>query len=175
MNFQPTEEQLERCDHMESFARSELNGSVNERDSFDPQLWQKCADECVLGLFVPEELGGSGLSTVSTVLALEALGYGCEDNGLTLSLNGQIWSVQEPLLKFGTNEQQRKYLPMLCRGEMLAAHGMTEAESGSDAFALKSTAIRDGDSYMLTGEKCLVGLAPVCDLVLVFASTNPAA
>jgi alkylation response protein AidB-like acyl-CoA dehydrogenase len=104
---------------------------------------------------------------------LEGLGYGCRDNGLTLGLNGQLWSVQEPLLMFGTEHQKQKYLAALCTGNMRAAHGMTELDSGSDAFSLTTRAEKTADGYVLNGEKHYIGMAPHADIALVFASTNP--
>jgi alkylation response protein AidB-like acyl-CoA dehydrogenase len=104
---------------------------------------------------------------------MEALGAGCRDNGITLGLNGQMWAVREPILRFGSEEQKRRYLPPLCAGEWFGAHGMTEAESGSDTFALQTTAVRDGDHYILSGTKIYLGLGPVCDVALVFAATDP--
>ena len=108
-----------------------------------------------------------------TVRMLEGIGYGCRDNALTLGLNGQMWSVQEPLLAFGNEEQKQRYLPALCSGALLAAHGMTEPESGSDAYSLGTTAKRVAGGYLLNGSKCFIGLAPVAGLALVFAKTDP--
>ncbi|MHC4910397.1 MAG: acyl-CoA dehydrogenase family protein, partial [Planctomycetota bacterium] len=118
--------------------------------------------------------GGCGLDIVTSVRMLEGIGYGCRDNGLTLGLNGQIWAVQEPILMFGSEEQKQRYLPRMCDGSLLAAHAMTEAESGSDAFSLKTTAERTEGGYILNGRKIYVGLAPVAGVSLVFANTNPA-
>ena len=84
-----------------------------------------------------------------------------------------MWSVQAPLLTFGSEEQKERFLPGMCRGELLAAHGMTEPETGSDAFQLKTTARKVEGGYRLDGHKWLVGLAPVCQFALVFATLNP--
>jgi alkylation response protein AidB-like acyl-CoA dehydrogenase len=106
---------------------------------------------------------------------MEALGKACRDNGLVFSLNAQMWAVELPLLRFGTEAQRRRWLPALCRGELVAAHAMTEPGSGSDAMALATRAVRDGDAYVLTGTKTFVTNGPVADLVLVFATVDPAA
>ncbi len=169
-------QQLQRYDDCVAFAQSELNHEVRERDlehRFDSQLWQKCANFGVFGWCMPEEYGGSGFDLETSILMLEGIGYGCRDNGLTLGLNGQIWSVQEPLLMFGTEQQKKKYLSGLCSGTLRAAHGMTELESGSDAFSLQSSAAKVSDGYLLNGEKHYVGMAPFADIALVFAKTNP--
>ena len=145
----------------------------NENAQFDRQLWNKCAEFGVLGWCMPKEYSGAGYSIEHTTHLLEAIGYGCRDNGLTLGLNGQVWSVQEPLLKFGTEHQKTKYLAGMCRGEIIAAHGMTEPESGSDAFSLQTTATAVDEGYVLNGQKIYIGLSPVAELLLIFAKTNP--
>lgn len=178
MDFSWSEQQNADYEASAEFAVQNLDADLKTRDregSFLPELWQKCCDFGVLGWCMPEVYGGSGLDVVSTIHRLEGIGYGCRDNALTLGLNGQIWSVQEPLLQFGTEEQKQRYLPRLCRGELLAAHGMTEPESGSDAFSLTTRAEKVSGGYILNGKKCFIGLAPVAGISLVFASTNPAA
>ena len=171
-------QQLDRYQECVAFGQSELNHGTRERDiesRFAIELWQKCAEFGVLGWCMPEEYGGSGLDLESSVLMLEGLGYGCRDNGLTLGLNGQLWSVQEPLLMFGTEQQKQKYLTALCTGKMRAAHGMTELDSGSDAFSLNSRAEKTDNGYVLNGEKRYIGMAPYADFALIFANTNPSA
>ena len=101
---------------------------------------------------------------------MEALGYGCHDNGLIFSLNAQMWSLELPLVKFGTAEQQQAYLPGLVSGDLIGVHAMTEPESGSDAFALRTSAERRDDYYVLNGTKLYITNAPVADVVLVFAA-----
>ena len=179
MEFAWTEEQEEAYAASVEFARTLAEaGELRERDAaseFAADAWQKCADFGVLGWCMPKEYGGAGLDVVSTIRLLEGLGYGCPDNGLTLGLNGQIWSVQEPLLSFGSDAQKQRYLPRLCNGDLLAAHGMTEAQSGSDAFSLRTTAEKVDGGYLLNGDKVFIGLAPVAGLSLIFANTNPKA
>lgn len=176
MDFQWTETQLQLRNKVIDFARRELNDDVITRDresQFQREHWDKCARFGILGLCFPQEYGGQGKDVLTTVLVMEALGYGCKDNGLTSALNGQMWSIQEPILSFGDDAQKRKFLPGLCNGTLLGAHGMTEPESGSDAFSLRSRAEKREGGYILNGSKVIVGLAPVCDLALVFASTDP--
>lgn len=171
-----SKQQLERYHECVEFAQTELNHENRERDiesRFDATLWKKCAEFGVLSWCIPKEYGGNGLDLETSILMLEGIGYGCRDNGLTLGMNGQLWSVQEPLLMFGTESQKQKYLAALCRGEMRAAHGMTELESGSDAFSLQSSAEKVADGYVLNGAKHYVGMAPFADFALIFAKTNP--
>jgi alkylation response protein AidB-like acyl-CoA dehydrogenase len=109
------------------------------------------------------------------MLVMEGLGEGCPDNGLAFALNAQLWTVQRPIVRFGSAEQKARYLPGLCNGSLLGAHALTEQAAGSDAFSLTMRAERRGDGYVLDGTKCLVTLAPIADVALVFASTNPSA
>jgi alkylation response protein AidB-like acyl-CoA dehydrogenase len=105
---------------------------------------------------------------------MEGLGYGCPDNGLIFGLNAQLWSVQMPILLFGSQAQRQKYLPGLCTGELIGAHGMSEPDSGSDAFSLRTRAVRENGGYVLNGTKTFVTNAPIADMALVFATVDPA-
>ena len=145
-----------------------------DRDrAFSRDLWRRCAELGVLAWAVPQTHGGRGLDLLSTVSMMEALGYACRDAGLTFGLGTQIWGVQKNLLRFGTPEQVQRYLGDSMRGECIGAFGMTEASSGSDAFGLSSTAVKDGDSYVLNGEKVLITFGPIADFSIVIARTNP--
>ena len=143
MDFAPTPEQVEWRERVIEFARTELNPGLVERDHdgrFDRANWKKCADLGILSWHVPAEYGGRGRDVLTAVFLLEALGYGCRDNGLTLAINTQIWTIQEPLLTFGSDEQKRTYLPKLCTGEIIAADAVTEEDAGSDVLSMKTTA-----------------------------------
>ena len=107
-------------------------------------------------------------------MALDALGYGCQDGGLVFSLCAHLLSCVVPIWHFGTEEQRRRYLPSLCCGRLMGVHAMTEPGSGSDAFALKTRAERDGDGFRISGTKTFISNGPVADLVIVFAVTDPA-
>jgi alkylation response protein AidB-like acyl-CoA dehydrogenase len=177
MHFEPNDEQHALCQGIRTFART-LNDGLAERDrrgQFDRALWTRCAEFGIQGLPIPPEHGGSGQSLTTTLLAMEALGHSCRDNGLVFSLNAQMWAVELPLLRFGTDAQRRRWLPRLCSGELVGAHAMSEPGSGSDAMALTTRALRDGDHYVLSGTKTFVTNGPVADLVLAFATVNPTA
>jgi hypothetical protein len=88
------------------------------------------------------------------------------------SLHAQMWAVETPLVRFGTDEQKQRYLPRLCDGTIIGAHGMSEPDSGTDAFALSTRAVARGDRYVLNGSKTFVTNAPVSDLFLVFATVD---
>lgn len=153
-------------------SKMEMNPHINVDENWKKN-WKKCGDFGVFKLNVPSEYGGQGLNTESTVIALEALGQGCPDNGLTLAIGGQIWAVQHPVMKFGTPEQKERYLPHLASGECVGAYGLTEEGSGSNALALTTTAKKQDGGYILNGSKTLIGMAPACDLAIIFASTTP--
>ena len=159
-----------------AFAKARLNDGVIARDReqvFPRELWRECAALGLLGLPVPEELGGSGLDPLSSALALEALGYGCTDRGLVFSVCAHLLSCVIPMWRFGTDEQKQRYLPGLCDGSLIGVHAMTEPGSGSDAFALRSTAVADGDGFRINGSKTFISNAPEADLIIVFAMTDP--
>jgi len=176
MNFGPSAEQVALCDEIKSFSQATLGKDLSVRDAageFRREDWNACAAQGVFGLNTPKELGGSGHNIQTSVLMLEALGYGCPDNGLTLAINGQVWCVQAPILKYGSDFQREKYVQGMVDGSMIGAHAMTEEESGSDAFSMKSTAEKTDGGYLLNGRKIYVGMAPVADCILAFVSTDP--
>ena len=172
MDFSLSTEQRELKEAVAAFARAKLNQDLAKREEageFSLEAWQACARFGIQGLPVPAELGGGGSDILTTVLVMESLGYGCHDNGLIFSLNAQMWSLQLPVLKFGTRAQQQAYLPGLMSGDLIGVHAMTEPDSGSDAFAMRTRAERQGDDYVLNGTKLYITNAPVSDVVLVFA------
>lgn len=124
MDFSWTEKQRAFRQSVARFAQRELNGDVAGRDQkaeFFWEGWRRCAEFGIHGLPLPAEYGGSNAAVLTTMLAMEALGYGCRDNGLLFSINAHMWSCQAPILAFGTEEQRRTYLPRLARGELVGA------------------------------------------------------
>ena len=173
MEFSLSAEQRELKEAAAAFARAKLNGDLAEREEsgeFPLEAWQACAQFGIQGLPVPAELGGAGSDILTTVLVMEALGYGCQDNALISSLNAQIWSLELPLVKFGTSAQQRAYLPRLVSGDLIGMRAMTELDSSSDALSLRTHAERQGDHYLLNGTRLYITDARVADVVLVFAA-----
>ena len=158
-------------------ARRDLaDGAVadDRAEVFPRAKWRRCAELGILGLAVPEEFGGTNADPLTIVFLLEALGYGCPDAGLLFALNAQMWAVQAPIVRFGSEEQKARYLPRLVRGEIIGAHGITEPGSGSDTFAMTASAERCGGGYVLRGTKTFVTNAPLADVFVVFATTNRA-
>jgi alkylation response protein AidB-like acyl-CoA dehydrogenase len=176
MDFSWTEEQLAYQKAVIEFARKELNADRIENDHagvFPRDKWMKCARFGIQGLPFPEEYGGADADIMTTMLTMEGLGYGCQDNGLIFAINAQMWSVMMPIFSFGSEAQKRKYLPGMCNGSLIGAHGMTEPDSGSDAYSLRMTAARRDGGYILNGSKMFVTNAPVADLAVVFATVDP--
>lgn len=177
MDFSFTDEQLALAKAIGRFAEAELNGNVSSHDregSFPRDAWDKCGGMGILGLPVPEEYGGSGQGVLSTVLAMEALGHGCRDNGLIFAINSQLWSCVIPILHFGSPAQKERYLPRLCRGELIGGHAATEPNAGSDVFSMKSRATKKDARYVLNGSKTFITNAPIADVMIVFAITDEA-
>jgi len=176
VNLDLTPEQKLLQGEITRFARAELNAGARERDrdqEFPRELWEKCGEMRLQGLPVPEEYGGGGLDALGTAIALEALGYGCEDGGLVFAICAHLLACVVPIWKHGTEEQRRRWLPGLCEGSLIAVNGMTEPESGSDAFAMSTRARRDGDGWIINGAKTFSSNGPIADLALVYAVTNP--
>lgn len=176
MEFSWSKEQTELRDGIAKFASEELNDGLIDRDAkgeFNREGWKKCAAMGVHGLPVPVEYGGMGMDALTTVGVLESLGYGCHDNGLVFSINAHMWTLETPLMGFGTEEQKKRYLPRLCNGELIGGNAMSEPGSGSDAYSLATTALKKGDVYVLNGSKVFVSNGPVADVYLVFATVDP--
>jgi alkylation response protein AidB-like acyl-CoA dehydrogenase len=176
LDFTWSQEQRDLRASAERFAREELAGEdLAERDQdscFSRESWRRCADFGALGLPVPVEFGGQGAGALDTVLVLEALGYGCRDNGLLFSLGAHLWSCALPILRFGTQEQKKRYLPALCDGSLIGVQAVTETGSGSDALAVSTTATPtpDGRHFILDGAKSFITNAPVADVFIVLAA-----
>jgi alkylation response protein AidB-like acyl-CoA dehydrogenase len=174
MDFSWTEEQLAYRKAAVDLGR-QLNEGLLERDragELSRAGWLACARFGLQGLPMPEAYGGAAADILTTMLTMEGLGYGCRDNGLIFAINAQMWSVQMPILDFGSPEQQQRYLPGLIRGDLIGAHAMSEPDSGSDAYSLSARAERQSGGYLLNGTKTFVTNAPLADLALVFATVD---
>lgn len=176
MDFDLTEEQAMLRREIIGFARRTLNRDVIERDReqrFPRELWLECGGMGLQGLPVPEEYGGLGQDPLTTAVALEALGYGCEDSGLVFSICAHLLACVVPIWKHASEEQKRRYLPGLCDGTLIAVNAMTEPGSGSDAFAMSTRAERVRGGFRINGTKTFSSNGPVADLAVLYASTDP--
>lgn len=171
-----TPEQAEFFESVYDFARSlpDDAAGLDRSGGFSRENWDRCGRFGIQGLPAPEQFGGSGMDVVSTMLGLDALGYGCSDNGLVFSINAHMWTSVVPIWHFGTDDQRHGWLPGLCSGELIGCHTITEPEAGSDAFGMKTTGHRVGDGYVLNGRKTFITNAPVANLFIVFARTEEA-
>ncbi|MCK5258240.1 MAG: acyl-CoA dehydrogenase family protein, partial [Thermoplasmatales archaeon] len=130
----------------------------------------KMAELGLLGIIVPEEYGGAGFDYISLAIAIEEISRGCASTGVIVAVNNSL--VSYPFLQFGNEEQKKKYLPLLCKGEKLGAFGLTEPNAGSDVVAMESTARLEGDHYILNGTKRFITNAGEAGIFVVFAYTN---
>ena len=176
MDFSLTEDQTQFKEHAAKFACRELNDGAKEREKnceFNAEGWKKCAEFGIQGLSMPEQYGGLGMDILTCIAAMEGLGYACKDSGLLFALNTHLWTCESPILKFGTDAQKEKFLPRLINGSFIGGHAITEPGSGSDAFNMKCTAVKKGSNYVLNGTKMFITNAPIADVLLVFAVTDP--
>jgi alkylation response protein AidB-like acyl-CoA dehydrogenase len=151
---------------------------LGERDAaseFWVEGWKRCAEFGIQGLMIDPQFGGQGADLATTLLTLEGLGLGCEDNGLVFALCAQMWTIQNAIARFGTPEQQQRWLPGMSDGSVFGSFCMTEPNTGSDAFALATRAEVTDEHITINGDKAYVTLGPVADVFLVFVNTNPAA
>lgn len=172
-----TEDQKQLQEAAIALARGKLGRDMIERDRnevFDRDGWKACADFGVMGMPVPEEYGGLGLGLTDLIAVMEGLGYGSRDSGLLFSINAHMWTCIVPTLQYGTEGQKRKYIPKLVNGEMIGANAATEPDSGSDVFAMRTHAVKDGDDYVISGTKMFVSNAPVADVFALYATIDPA-
>ena len=176
MDFALSAEQRELRDSVARFGKS-ISGGVRAREKTGElyrEGWQRCAEFGIQGLPLPAEYGGSGHDIIDCMIAMQALGYGCDDSGLLFSLSSHIFTCEIPILLFGTEAQKKRYLPEMASGALIGGHAMTEPGAGSDACAIATTASAAGDGYRLSGSKTFISNAPIADVLLVFATTNPA-
>ena len=160
------------------FCRTQLCDGAEERDrsgTFPRELWDRCGEMGLQGLPVPGELGGLGLDGISCAVALEALGRGCPDGGLLMSISAHLLANVVPIWKHGSPEQHERYLADLCSGKRICAVGMTENSAGSDPYDMQTRAVRDGDGWVITGQKTFISNSSVADMALVYARTDDSA
>jgi butyryl-CoA dehydrogenase len=131
---------------------------------------QRMGELGFLGMTVPEEYGGVGADTVSYVLALEEISKACASTGAVMAVQNSL--VNYGLVKFGTEEQRQQYLPHLATGEFIGSFALTEPGAGSDAAAQRTMAVRDSDSYVITGSKRFITSGGFASVVILFAMTD---
>jgi alkylation response protein AidB-like acyl-CoA dehydrogenase len=173
MNFEFTEEQLMIKETARKFAVEELAPKASERDEkeeFPHEEIKKLAELGFMGMMVSEKYGGPGFDTISYVLAMEEISKVDASVGVIMSVNNSL--ICWPIETFGTEEQKLKYLPRLARGELLGAFCLSEPEAGSDASNQRTTAVKDGDCYILNGTKNFITNGVYANILIVFAQTD---
>jgi alkylation response protein AidB-like acyl-CoA dehydrogenase len=177
MEFAFSKAQQHWHDAAVQFARDKLIVPEGETRDGHAAFWREgyslCAKFGFSGLPVPTEYGGRGQDLPTTAAAMEGLGYGCRDSGLIFALNAALWTVTMPIVRYGSEDQKRRYLPGLCDGRLLGANGVSEPEAGSDIFGMQTRAERRGDRWVLNGRKTWITAGPIADVFLCFASTDP--
>ena len=175
MNLSLSSDQELLRSSVREFAETELRPHVMEWDEaqqFPRELLAKCASLGLMGIQFPEEYGGAGMSSVDYCLCIEELAR--VDPSVCLSIAAHNGLGASHIFMFGTEEQRTKYLVPLATGEKLAAWGLTESSSGSDAAAMRTTAVRDGEGWVINGSKQFITHGRTGDVVVVTAVTNRA-
>jgi alkylation response protein AidB-like acyl-CoA dehydrogenase len=170
--YRLTEEQVLLRDAVRTLADERVAPRASEIDKtgeFPQDLRQLLAAQDILALPFPEEYGGLGGDLLTVCLAVEQLSRACATTGLILAVQ-ELASL--PLLLVGTDEQKARFVPKLASGEHLIAFALTEAEAGSDVAAIRTTATRDGDDYVINGSKRFISHGSVADLITVFAVSD---
>ncbi len=156
------------------FAETELGPISHEidRDSRFPwEVIEKMGPLNYFGLQVPKKYGGADLDTISYAITIEELSRVCAAIGLCVTVHNSVGAY--PIVRFGTEDQKKKFLPLIASGEYIGAFCLTEANAGSDAGAVETTAIYDNGEYVVNGTKVFVTNGGVCGLALIFAITDP--
>lgn len=177
MNFDPTEEHQLLRQTVRAFAEKEVAPGVRERDEnerFDRAvMFDRVAELGLAGIVFPEEYGGAGADYISYAIAVEELSRVCASTGVTLSAHLSLGA--NPIFLFGTEEQKKKYLVPLAQGRKLGAFGLTEPAAGSDAGGTKTTAVLEGNEWVLNGNKIFITNGGDAEIYIVFARSDKAA
>lgn len=174
MEFALTEEQKMVKEMAKRFADTEIVPYARENDiqeRFPMEIIKKMGPLGLLGAPVPQSYGGAGLDFISDAIIFEEIGRACSSVRTIVSV--QVSLVELSILKWGTEDQKRKYLPALCKGEILGAFAITEPEAGSDAAGIKTTATKSRDGWVLNGSKTWISTGSIADIAVIFARTDP--
>ena len=175
MPFSLSEEHRLVRDTVREFIAREVSpgaGELDRRSEFPAKAVARLAELGLLGMTIPETYGGAGMDALGAAVAIEEIARGSAALAVTVSVTNSVCAG--PIVRFGSEEQRRRYLPRLARGEILGGFSLTEPDSGSDAAHLRARARREGDFYLLSGDKAWVTNVEVGHLFVVLAATDPA-
>ena len=173
MDFELTEDLQLLQKTARDFADSVLKPAaarLDREEKFPAEHWKPLADLGFFGFLIPLEYGGTDLGNLALTVALEEVNRACASTGVTVSVQNSL--VASPLVKYGTEEQKRKYLPRIATGEITCAYAITEPGHGSDAGGLETRAVLKGDHYVLNGQKAWIPSGATADLLIVFATVD---
>ncbi len=173
MDFRLDSNQKLIQDMVREFATNELTERAVEIDKsreFPVDNVKKMAELGLLGIIIPEEYGGGGMDFTSLAIAVEEISKVCASTGVIMAVNQSL--VAYPIIKYGTDQQKKKYLPMLVKGENIGAFGLTEPNAGSDAASIETTARLEGEFYVLNGTKRFITNGEHATIFVVFAKTD---
>ncbi len=173
MDFEFSEEQKMIQQMTRDFAENEVKPKAAELDKTErhpAEIIQKMAELNLMGIAIPDVYGGGGADAVSYVVALEEISRGCASVGVIMSVNNSL--VCDPINTFGTEEQKKKFLTPLASGKKLGCFGLTEPEAGSDAAAQKTTAVLQGNQWVINGKKNFITNGNVADYCVLMAMTD---
>ena len=158
------------------FAEKEIApiaAELDKKSEFPHKTLEKMAKLGLLGIIIPSEYGGAGLDTISYTTVIEEISRKCASTGVITSVHNSL--VAYPILKYGTEEQKKKYLPILAKGEKIGAFAGTEPNAGSDLGAMQTTAVLKGNKYIINGDKTFITSGPEAGILIVFAVTDKSA
>jgi butyryl-CoA dehydrogenase len=173
MDVQLNDEQAQVRDLCREFADRELRPNARRWDAehaFPRDAVRQLGEMGLMGVMVPPEWGGSGMGAVTYAVAIEEISRACAGTAVVMSVNNSLFC--DPVSRVGTDEQKRDFLEPFARGRKLGGFALTEPMSGSDAAEMRTTAVRSGDGYVLTGTKNFITNGPQADAILVFAMTD---
>ena len=174
MDFRLTKEQLLVRKMVREFAENEVKpiaSEIDEEERFPAETVAKMAKLGMMGIYFPKEYGGAGGDVLSYAITVEELAKVCGTTAVIVSAHTSLCCA--PIFENGTEEQKQKYLPDLLSGRKLGAFGLTEPNAGTDASGQQTTAVLEGDHYVLNGSKCFITNGSVADVFVVFAMTDP--
>ncbi|MGQ9818879.1 MAG: acyl-CoA dehydrogenase [Candidatus Kapaibacteriales bacterium] len=174
MDYLLTEEQKMLKEMVAKFAKEKIApvASENERNHrFPSEIIREAGELGLMGIAYPQEYGGAGMDFVSYFLAIEEISRWCASTGVIISAHSSL--VCDPIYRFGTEEQKRKYLPDLLSGKKIGSFSLTEAQAGSDAGNTKTTAIKNGNKWILNGSKLFSTNGAEADIFVLIALTDP--